>query len=386
MTRNKEPITDEKRHARRRRVRTIVRRTLYAKLAVAFVLAVVVTGFYLRLVAGPVSLQDYSARVADALASRLGPGWSVTLSDTAIELFDAKPALRASGIDVRNPTGGLVLRAPYAIVSVDPVSLLTGALTPREIELRDLQLRVLIAADGSLSLVPPGDGSGNGESMSVPSVDTASPAPPPADGQSQVSRAVASALDTVLDPKGLVGSLDRAILTNARLTLVGADGRERVGFDKVGAAFDRLHGIDRHMALRFEGPNGGWKVDGTFADDGRGGRRADLVTTDVPLPDVMLLTGLSRSPAGSDLKISSIVSTTVADGKLTALQGSFESSRGSVTRPGQPPLQVDRVSGEASWNEAVRRVEIAGADVKSRATSVRLAGELTGGDTGSTLR
>lgn len=367
--------------ARRARLRCIVRRTLYVKLSVVVVLGVLAAGCYIRLVAGPVSLSDYSARVGDALASRLGPGWKVALSDTAIELHRALPALQASGIEVRNPTGGVVLRAPYAIVSLDPTSLLFGGLMPRQIELRDLQLRVLVAADGSLSLVPPGDAAVAGD----PPVAQPAAAPPIAaeNGRvppSQISTAIASILSAVLDPAGLVGTLDRATLSNARLTLVGSNGRERVGFDRVGAVFERAQGLDRRMDLRFEGPQGTWRVGGTFHDDGHGGRSADLDAAAVPLTDVMLLTGLSSVPAGTDLKLTGKVAAAVTDGRLSSLGGSFESSDGSVTRPGQPPLRIDRMSGEASWDETERRVDIAGLDVKSGSAGVRLGGQLSAVD------
>ena len=176
MTRPIDPSTaPDARTARRKRLGRIVRRTLYVKLAIVLGVVVVLTGFYLRLVAGPVSLQSYSARVGDALAARLGPGWTVRLANTAIELHGANPAVSTTGMEVRNPAGGLVLAAPYAVVSLDSRSLLVGGLSPREIELRDLQLRVVVAPDGSLSLLPPGDG------PAPPQVEqaTASPAPPP---------------------------------------------------------------------------------------------------------------------------------------------------------------------------------------------------------------
>jgi hypothetical protein len=146
------PATED-RKARRRdgRWRRIVRRTFYAKLGIAFGVLLVAVACYLRLVAGPVSLEDYSERVAGALADRIGPGWRVALADTAIELQGAMPAVRTAGLEVRNPAGQLVMRAPHAVVSLDPRSLLVGAFAPREIELRDLQLVAQIAADGGLS-------------------------------------------------------------------------------------------------------------------------------------------------------------------------------------------------------------------------------------------
>ena len=101
-------------------------------------------------------------RVAEALAARIGPGWTVTLRNTAIELHGGSPALRANGLDIRAPGGDLVLRAPYALVSVDLMSLLTANLQPKAIEVRDLQLRVLVNRDGSLTFSPVQRAEGDG--------------------------------------------------------------------------------------------------------------------------------------------------------------------------------------------------------------------------------
>ncbi|HZW48343.1 MAG TPA: hypothetical protein VFF61_12535, partial [Microvirga sp.] len=68
----------------------------------------------------------------------------MTLRNTVIELHEGIPALRANGLDIRAPSGELVVRAPYALVSVDFLSLLTANLQPKAIQVRDLQLRVLV--------------------------------------------------------------------------------------------------------------------------------------------------------------------------------------------------------------------------------------------------
>src|SRR4051812_45446979 len=109
---------DPKAKRRGSRWRRIVRRTFYAKLGLAFCVLLVAFAFYLRLVAGPVSLKDYSEQLGTALASRIGTGWRVELTDTAIELQGATPAVRTTGMEIRNPAGQLVVRAPYATVSL----------------------------------------------------------------------------------------------------------------------------------------------------------------------------------------------------------------------------------------------------------------------------
>jgi len=73
-----------------------------------------------RLSNGPLQIDGLSRRVAAAVAERIGPGWSIGIRGSSLEL-DRENALslRFSGLDIRNPQGALVVRAPLALVSLD---------------------------------------------------------------------------------------------------------------------------------------------------------------------------------------------------------------------------------------------------------------------------
>lgn len=355
----------------------ILRGTLYVKLGLLVTATVVLLGAYLRLVAGPVNLDDYAAAVEDALSSRIGPGWSVKLGDTALELFGAKPAVRTASLEIRNPSGVAVVRAPYAIVSLDPISLLTGSISPREIELRDLQIRATISSDGGLSFAPSDEASAPApekDPAEAPPAPTASPAPPP----SVVSAAVASLLDPLVRPTGLIGALDRATVRNARLTLVGPDGRERVAFDKVAAAFERVEGGDRRLDLDLIGPRGEWTVRGRVGSGPD--RPAEIEVAALPLADLMLLSGLSGVPIGSDLTLSGRLTSASRDGRLSHLEAHLESSQGSLVRDGYPPIVIGRASAQVRWDEARSALGLEWVEVRSQGTNVRLSGELRRSD------
>src|SRR4051812_45879245 len=94
----------------------VVRRTLYVKLGLILLLCAVAAGVYVRLLIGPMSVSHLPGRVAASLAARIGPGWTVSLRDTAVQLDHGSLALNATGLDIRNPEGALVLRAPEAMV------------------------------------------------------------------------------------------------------------------------------------------------------------------------------------------------------------------------------------------------------------------------------
>lgn len=359
----------------------IVRATLYVKLGLALVLGLATGIVYLRLSAGPFNMKGMSERVAAALADRIGPGWTVRLNDTAVELSGWVPALRASGIDIRNPDGILVFRAPYAIVSLDPLSLTSGTLALRSIELRDLRLRASIADDGALSFERPGDGA-EAETVRPPTV-TAAPTRPAALAEggvepSKLSVAVASLFDLAFEPTSIVAALDKARISDASLTLIGSDRRERVAFSSVNASFERIGDKQRSFALELEGSRGTWHLAGNVGMASGGTRMGDVSIRDVPVHDLLLLSGLSRLPAAADLKVSGEVSAHIARGRLETLKGSLRTSKGVVTveDPDTPPIRVDALSADADWDEDHRALALHGLTFQGGETQLRLEGRL----------
>ncbi len=365
------------------RLARILRRTLYVKLGLVLVLSLASALFYLRLSAGPVSFGRLPEAVASALAARIGPGWSVTLRKTVVQLEDGSPALRANGLDIRNPEGAVVLRAPYAVVSVDGFSLLAGNLQPRSIEFRDLQLRASLNRDGSLSFVP------GQEPLGAEEDPVAVPAPPPVgapqvlrEGKpdvSPVSVAAESLFELIVGSGGIIGTLDRAQITNTRLTVVGDDGRERATFDRVDAAFERTEAGGRRFDATLTGPSGTWRLAGDATADGRGGYGAAMRAVDAPVQDLLLLSGLSGIPATADLKLSGEIHAGLADGRVTGLKARLSGRSGQVQiqDPDTSPLVLDSVSLETDWDEARRTLHLRRLDLQGPHTKALVEGELT---------
>lgn len=342
----------------------IVRGALCVTGSVVALVVILAAACYLRLLAGPLDVQHYAARVGQALASRIGPGWTVTLGDTSLELHGARPAVRTAGLEIRNPDGIAVVRAPYGIVSLDMGSLLGGSFSAREVELRDLQLRASLAADGTLTFMP------SEEAAEPP---PARPAVAPG-SRSPVAAAVSSLLDPLVEGTSILGALDRATIKGARLTLTGPDGRERAAFRRVDAEFERLPGGDRRLGIDLAGQNGDWSVRGRVGE-GRT-RKADLEAVRVPIADLLLLAGWPALPAGSDLTLSGRISTTLKASRLLSLEARFESSAGAIGRRKGAPLRIDRLSGQAIWDEASRRLELPALAIASEGADLRLDARL----------
>jgi hypothetical protein len=366
------------RHGRRAGVvGRVLRKALYIKLGVALVLGLLTGLAYLRLSAGPVSFDGLADRVAEAIAVRIGPGWRVDISGSAIELEGGSPALRTMGLDIRNPDGVLVVRAPDAIVSVDATSLLTGSLQPKAIEFRDLQLNASLSKNGTVSFVPVGE-AGEGHGSPPPSRPGPVTVPDPAQ-PSPVSAAIASLFDLVLEPTGIVGALDRARLTNARLRIVDEERRERASFANVNATFERNAAEGRRFDLRLDSPGGGWRLGGEVRFDGEGSREGTLTVTNVPIQDLLLFSGLSAVPASTDMTLTGRLDAAVAKGRVTRFEGRLASSKGVVRIDDEdmPPIDVDGATGEASWDEARRVLSLKDMTFRGGGNLVRMTGALS---------
>ena len=322
-------------------------------------------------------------RVASALAARIGPGWGVALRGTALQLENGSFAFRAVGLDIRNPEGALVIRAPYAIVSVDGLSLLTANLQPRSIEFRDLQMRATLNRDGSLSFSTPVDpaapAEGDSPAVAVGPQPAAVPTGTAAEPNvSPVSVAVGTLFELIVGPTGILGALDVARVTNARLALVDADQNVRATFDRVDATFSRTETGGRRFDAALDGPRGVWRLNGDATSDGGGGYHASVIAADAPVQDLLLLSGLSSIPATTDLEFSGRFDASFRDGHVSELQAHLVSNAGMIQIEDKDtsPLPVETAAIDAAWDESRRALNFDRLELKGGDTHVILKGEL----------
>ncbi|WP_430913798.1 YhdP family protein [Methylobacterium sp. sgz302541] len=329
-----------------------------------------------RLTYGPLRIDGLSERVGAAIAERIGPGWTVSLRDSALELDSERSlALRVSGLDIRNPQGAAVVKAPLAVVSLDTWGLARLAVQPRSIEFRDMQMTALVHRDGSIAFAA-SEAAHPGETKphTLPSVD-------PARGTvSPISAAVASIFGVVLDSAGVVGALDRARITDARLTLVDEDGRERAVFEHVNGLFGRDPVKDaRLFELRIDGPHGEWRFGGTLREAG-GAKRAGVITLDdLPVTDLLLLSGQSRLPVTTDLKVSARADVALDGGRIEDMKASLRTSDGNllIEEKDFNPVTIESVTASASWDEIGRALKLDALDYRGAGNSVHLSGAWT---------
>ncbi|WP_375465087.1 DUF3971 domain-containing protein [uncultured Methylobacterium sp.] len=366
----------------RKPVRRWTRRCLWTALSLVVVLGCGLGLGIMRLAAGPLRIDGLSERVSSALAGRIGPGWQVSLRDSTLELDSENAlALRVAGLDIRNPQGALVVRAPLALVSIDTWSLLKLSVQPRSIEFRDVQMTALVHRDGSIAFAA---------SEPAHPEDAAPRTPPSVDAArgtvSPLSAATASIFGVVLDSAGVVGALDRARITDARLTLLDDDARERAVFEHVNGLFGRDATQDaRLFELRIDGPHGQWRFGGTLREAG-GSHRAGIITLDdLPVADLLLLSGQSKLPITTDLKLSARADVALDGGRIETMKAALRSSDGTVLIEERDfnPITVEAVSAAMSWDEAARVMTMDGLDYLGAGNAVHLTGTWVEGKPGA---
>lgn len=344
----------------------------WCALGVVLVL-VAVGGGILRLASGPLRIDGLSGQVASAIAARIGPGWRVDLRDSALELdAERSLALRVSGLDIHNPEGALVVRAPQAVVSLDSWALLRASVQPRSIEFRDLQMTALVHRDGSIAFAAASPGhAGEAQPHTLPSVDAARGTVSP------LSAAVASIFGVVLDSAGIVGALDRARITQGRLTLVDDDARERAVFERVNALFQRDAGRDaRIFQLRIDGPHGEWRLGGDLHETGGLSRKGVITVDDLPVSDMLLLSGQSKLPIATDLKISARADVALNAGRIETMRAEVKTGAGNllIEEKDFNPVTIETLRAIVNWDEAARGMQIEAIDYQGAGNAFRLSG------------
>ncbi|WP_188608477.1 AsmA-like C-terminal region-containing protein [Chelatococcus reniformis] len=340
-----------------------MRAATYFAGAVVGIALLLVSGLAIRMLMGPVVLEGLSGRVSEALAQRLGPSWKVTVGTAAIEHAGLNPALRVENVEIRNPEGVRALKAPSATVSVDPWALVLGRFVPRSISFTGLDLRLAVTADGTLAFRVGADG----DMVQAPPPDRATaaqtgevPTAAPVALTRAIARAAASAVDLLTASEGAFGGLDRASIEDARLTLLGPDGRVRYQFGEASLRFDKPKDSLRNFKFGLTGGSGRWQLQGTVAGRAGAARVASLTFSDVPVSDLLVL-GAEKQAVTTDMPLSGTVRAAVSTtGQLAALDVTMSGSRAVIHTddPDMPQFVMDEVRLATSYDPATSAILI----------------------------
>ncbi len=391
--------------------------SIFAGLGICVMLVAVV--FIARLEKGPILVDGLGQRIAERLQKRFGAGEVFRLGDTHIEKGINGPQLTINSFSVSDVNGDVILAAPKARVTLDPMALIFGDVTPRRLDIVGLELRLSVLADGAfaisagknpilLSAVRPADGAetaksaddqpssllpSGGNTLNPAAAENSADAPPAPNAQSAQEKssreAVRPAADMLRQLLHLatgegspLGALGQFGILDGKLIFSDAKSGAETIFDGLQMQFERSP-AQAKLLLSVIGPNGRWQMAVAAANEDRTEavpmRTLDVDFSNLSLDEITLFAGLRELPFDTDMPIHlNFRIGAKPDGEFRMAQGNFGLGAGyfSFRDPDQEPFLFDRVSGTFLWDDDARSFKIGPARVESGDTKFLIGGDL----------
>ncbi len=336
--------------------------------------------FVARLALGPLAIDGFAPQIAKALGERFGHRYEFGFGGAAIVKNGYAPALSIDNLSIKEPSGRTILTAPRAEVSVDLLALIVGRVTPRRLELFDVELHLALRPDGSLAL-PVASGSRESVALTPPLASALapdSPLPPTEAGSKdpdapalaakppralivkQMAAPIRLVIDTLTNPASPAAAIDRVGITRGKIVIDDETTKQTMVFNGVTLAFDKSSGAIR-FELSVEGPNGRWLAAGLAGGMPGSERGLELSFSNLSLDEILLATGRRTIGADFDMPLSGKFSVRLqADGMLSEAAGQFEFGAGylRLDDPDDEPLMIDKITGGFHWNPAARRISV----------------------------
>ena len=357
-------------------------------------------GFFVaRLALGPLAIDGFAPQIAKALDDRFGHRYEFGFGGTAIVINGYAPALSIDKMSIKEPSGRMILTAPRAEVSVDLLALIAGRVTPRRLEIFDVELHLALRPDGSLVL-PVASNSGEAVALTpplAPALAPDSPLPPPDAGAKdpamqalaakppralivkQMAASLRLVIDTLTNPANPAAAIDRIGITRGKVVIDDETVNRTMVFNGVNLDFDKSSGATR-FDLSVEGPNGRWLASGVAGGMPGSERGLTLSVSNLSLDEILLATGTRTIGADFDMPLSGKLSVRLqADGMLSEAAGQFEFGAGYLRfdDPDAEPLLIDKVSGGLHWDPAARRIAVDHWRLAAGATHFAVSGFVT---------
>ena len=371
------------RHPRRRRL--IISATIL--FALLCLMPVLLSAYVInQLAEGPISLDMLRGPFASALSSRMGDDYSAEVGPLALEDSEDGPRIAMQGFSLKDPQGKTIIVAPKADVSIDPLSLLWGRVSPRRLELMGVELRLSVLADGAVALSAGSEpiiltGGRAPVSDAQPRVDEL----PNSDVMLALGEALKTLLDTAMRDNSSAGVLKRLGVSRGQLVFEDQSTRQQLRFEDFELDFDRAQD-SAALLVSARGPSGRWQAEALAH-----GRTGDVRTLDISLSNFTLkelqLIGGVRDP-GFDftMPISSQLNVTLApDNKLAAANGRFATGSGTFVLDDKDhePAHIDQIEGTFEWNATSRRFDLNRTLLIAGETRFAFAGSVTPPPAGS---
>ncbi|WP_316203581.1 DUF3971 domain-containing protein [Bradyrhizobium sp. SZCCHNS3051] len=363
-------------------------------------------GLWLRLGAGPISLDLATPWLAAAIEDNIGHGNTVEVGGTQIERAGRiRIAVRIRDIIVRDQDHAIVASAPKAEVRLSGAALLMGQLRAESLKLVDAELAIRITPDGTVTVStgettkPLATGVASKRDAGLPPTfpRPGQAAPPPnAPGSQAGSQPAPPAMSTVpatAAPNGLLAGLDWL----DSLSLTGLDGQNlnEIGlkngvlivddqqrgnkwtFENISLSLRRPSGGGVALSLGEEGAKP-WQLRILVGPQANGVRTVDIKADKVSTSNILLAMRLKDLTYMADLPMTGEIKGELArDGLPTYLRGKINIGAGKIIDTDTPdyPMAIDSAEISMEW-DAGRRVLIAPLKVISGANRITLNANL----------
>ncbi|KAF2989368.1 hypothetical protein MJC1_03518 [Methylocystis sp. MJC1] len=369
---------------RRRRVRVprAVRAGASFGLAGLALVCLAIGAFFLALSRGPIDFSWLAPPIVAALDERFDGQFAFQLAGVSVANSDHGPTLTIDGLVVKSGNKA-ILAAPRAELSLDWPSIFLGRLRPRRLEALDLEVRLLVQADGTIAISAGGDPLATAK---VPQSPPAQPTPsapsapsPPIERVALLKTAAGalrSLMDLAVSPNSPVGGLDKLGLQHGRLTIDDRTVDRTIQYKDVSLSLAKAQGSMR-FSLAATGPSRRWSM--TAAAKGAPGENRALSAKlrNVTIDEISLVAGARNlhfdtdAPLGVDLSFS-----LSPDGIVLGASGGLEIGKGffRLEEPDYEPVMVQRIAAQARWSRRERKLVVAPVEFKAGGFDLALAG------------
>ncbi len=365
-------------------------------------LALIVGGLFVaRLAQGPITISGLGAQIASALDQRFGRGYDFRLGQASIVKRGYAPTLSIDGLALKDAAGKTILTAPRAEVSVDLLSLFAGRVTPKRLEIFDVELHMALMPDGSLAL-PAAPESKDAVPFTPPLADAlaqgslapqkkpgpfaaASAAPANSEPSAtrpralivkQMAASIRLMIDSLTNPESPIAAVDRVGIARGRVVIDDRTADQTMVFNGVSLGFDKSSRATT-FNLSVDGPNGRWEASGLASGLPGAERRLALSLRNLSLDEILLATGARSIGADFDMPVSAKINFAVnADGSLSEAAGAVDFGAGYLRfdDPNDEPMLVDLIHGGFHWDGAARRILIDRSRLVSGGTHAAISG------------
>jgi hypothetical protein len=372
------------------RHKRLIRRIFVGGGATAALVIVAILGLWWRLDSGPIQIDAFTPWLASAIEENFGSHDHVEVGGTQIERTEnGGTAVRIRDIVVRDADGAVVAKAPKAEVRVSALSLLSGHMRARSLNLVGAELNVRIDRDGEVTVfagagkhpiatatVPLADASAAGnlgpvlasEPPTITGSSAAAPAAAPAKALSvapgRTSDVLAAMLSWIdgIGESGLDGHDLRELgLKEGTVTFDDERSGKNWSLHNIRLSLERPAGGGVVVTLGSEDPDQRWALVASVKPIQNGVRSIEVEARQVPGSDLIRAFHLGDGNLQTTMPFSASVRGEIgADGVPRALVGRLVAEGGSIgsTDSADGRINVDHAEFKFSWDDVNRVLSV----------------------------